>query len=64
VAPDQLNVLVPQWTQRTLVHIFASNLEDWPALLRSLRLVGEEVQKQAQREVRAGREIAGGNAQW
>jgi hypothetical protein len=64
VAPDQLNVLVPQWTQRTLEHIFASNLEDWPALLRSLRLVGEEVQKQAQREVRAGREIAGGNAQW
>jgi hypothetical protein len=43
VAPDELNVLVPEWTQRTLEHIFASHLEDWPALLRSLRAVGEQV---------------------
>jgi hypothetical protein len=43
VQPDELNVLVPEWTQRTLEHIFASHLEDWPALLRSLRAVGEQV---------------------
>jgi hypothetical protein len=43
VAPDELNVLVPEWTQRTLEHIYASHLEDWPALLRSLRAVGEQV---------------------
>jgi hypothetical protein len=24
-------------------HIFASHLEDWPAVLRSLRLVGDDV---------------------
>ncbi len=42
VAPAQLNVLVPAWTRATVEHIFATHLEDWPALLRSLRLVGAE----------------------
>jgi hypothetical protein len=46
VQPAQLNVLVPQWTQKVVERIFASNLEDWPALLRSLRSVGEEVRTQ------------------
>jgi hypothetical protein len=41
--PDQLNVLIPEWTQKTVERIFATHLEDWPALLRSLRTVGEEV---------------------
>jgi hypothetical protein len=43
VQPAQLNVLVPEWTQQTVERIFATHLEDWPALLRSLRLVGDEV---------------------
>ena len=43
VAPAQLNVLVPEWTQLTVERIFASHLEDWPALLRSLRSVGDDV---------------------
>ncbi len=43
VAPSQLNVLVPQWTRQTVEKIFATHLEDWPALLRSLRTVGEDV---------------------
>jgi hypothetical protein len=66
VAPDQLNVLVPEWTQRTIEHIFASSLEDWPALLRSLRSVGDEVQSEARRQVRASLPLepsVGGNAQ-
>jgi hypothetical protein len=46
VQPAQLNVLVPEWTQKVVERIFASNLEDWPALLRSLRSVGEEVRTQ------------------
>jgi hypothetical protein len=46
VQPAQLNVLVPEWTQKVVEHIFASHLEDWPALLRSLRSVGEEVRTQ------------------
>jgi hypothetical protein len=41
--PSQLNVVVPQWTQRTVEGIFATHLEDWPALLRSLRVVGDDV---------------------
>src|SRR6185436_4359824 len=32
--PNQLNVLVPEWTMKTTEHIFATHLEDWPALLR------------------------------
>jgi len=43
IAPAQLNVLVPEWTQKVVERIFASHLEDWPALLKSLRSVGEEL---------------------
>jgi hypothetical protein len=43
VSPSQLNVLIPEWTQQTVEKIFATHLEDWPALLRSLRRVGEDV---------------------
>jgi hypothetical protein len=41
--PAQLNLLIPEWTQLTVERIFASHLEDWPALLRSLRSVGEDL---------------------
>ena len=37
IRPAELNVLIPEWTQKTVESIFASHLEDWPALLRSLR---------------------------
>ncbi len=47
--PSQLNVLVPEWTQATVEHIFATHLEDWPALLRSLRLVGEDVRQKTRK---------------
>jgi hypothetical protein len=42
LAPGQLNLLIPEWTRKTVERIFATHLEDWPALLRSLRLVGED----------------------
>jgi len=48
--PEQLNVLVPAWTQQTLERIFATHLEDWPALLRSLRLVGDDVRQKARKQ--------------
>ena len=51
--PAQMNVLVPSWTQQTVEHIFATHLEDWPALLRSLRLVGDDVREKARRETQA-----------
>ena len=60
--PADMNVLVPEWTQRTLEQIFASHLEDWPALLRSLRVVGEQVRKQSQTQLGAIAGI-GGDAQ-
>jgi hypothetical protein len=41
--PSQLNVRIPEWTQKLVEEIFASHLEDWPAVLKSLRHVGEEV---------------------
>jgi hypothetical protein len=43
LAPAQLNVRIPQWTQQVVERIFASHLEDWPAVLRSLRLVGDNI---------------------
>ncbi len=43
VSPAQMNVVVPDWTRKAVERIFASHLEDWPALLKSLRSVGDEV---------------------
>ena len=34
VTPAQLNVRIPEWTQKLVQQIFASHLEDWPALLQ------------------------------
>ncbi len=47
--PSQLNAQVPEWTRKTVETIFATHLEDWPAVLRSLRKVGEEVRAAWQR---------------
>jgi hypothetical protein len=43
VRPAELNVRIPEWTQMLVEHIFASHLEDWPAVLKSLRLVGDDI---------------------
>jgi hypothetical protein len=43
VQPAELNILVPEWTAKVAERIFASHLEDWPALLKSVRSVGEEL---------------------
>jgi hypothetical protein len=53
LTPGELNVLVPEWTRQTVERIFATNLDDWPALLRSLRLVGEDVREKARKRVTA-----------
>jgi hypothetical protein len=50
VQPSQLNVRIPEWTQKLVEHIFASHLEDWPAVLRSLRAVGDEVRTKARQQ--------------
>jgi hypothetical protein len=40
--PAMLHLLIPQLTHRMVEKIFATHLEDWPALLRALRETGEE----------------------
>ncbi|MGH9679475.1 MAG: hypothetical protein ACRD4Y_05965 [Candidatus Acidiferrales bacterium] len=41
-SPVMLNELVPQLTRRMVEQTFASQLEDWPAVLRAMRETGEE----------------------
>jgi hypothetical protein len=53
IRPADLNVLIPQWTEKTVQQIFATHLEDWPALLRSLRMVGDDVRRNARKQMAA-----------
>lgn len=41
-APATLNYLVPELTRRMSAKIFATDLEDWPALNRAMKEAGEE----------------------
>jgi hypothetical protein len=41
-SPVMLNRLVPELTGRMVGKIFATDLEDWPAILRAMRETGEE----------------------
>jgi hypothetical protein len=47
VSPTELNVRIPEWTRKLVEQIFASHLEDWPALLKSLRTIGDDVRARA-----------------
>ncbi len=47
IEPAQLNLLIPRWTQRTLERIFATHLDDWPALWRSLRMIADQVRAES-----------------
>lgn len=40
--PETLNRLVPELTVRMVAKIFATDLNDWPAILRAMRETGEE----------------------
>ena len=44
-SPESLNILVPDLTHRMVEKIFASDFEDWPAVLRAMRETGEEARK-------------------
>jgi hypothetical protein len=37
-----LNRLVPELTRHMVANIFATDIEDWPALTRAMRETGEE----------------------
>jgi hypothetical protein len=41
-SPVMLNRLVPELTRRMVEKIFATEVEDWPAILRAMRETGEE----------------------
>jgi len=49
--PNRLNLMVPQWTQKSLERIFATHLDDWPALWRSMRIVANDYRAQARPQV-------------
>jgi hypothetical protein len=40
--PEMLNQLVPELTRHMVENIFATHLDDWPALLRALHETGEQ----------------------
>jgi hypothetical protein len=41
-SPVMLNLLVPTLTRHMIANIFASNIDDWPALLRAMEETGNE----------------------
>ena len=41
-SPVMMNYLVPELTRHMIIKIFATDLEDWPALLRAMQETGEE----------------------
>ena len=41
-SPVMLNRLVPELTRHMVANIFATDIEDWPALTRAMRETGEE----------------------
>lgn len=47
--PTQLNLLIPEWTQKTVEQIFATHLEDWPALLRSMHVIAGQVRAETRK---------------
>lgn len=44
-SPATLNRLVPELTHRMVEKIFATDFEDWPAMLRALRETGDEFRR-------------------
>ncbi len=41
-APASLNLLVPELSRLMIAKIFATDLDDWPAILRAMELTGDE----------------------
>jgi hypothetical protein len=41
-SPVMLNVLVPDLTRHMVANIFATDIDDWPALLRAMEQTGDQ----------------------
>lgn len=57
-SPAMLNVLVPNLTRRMIANIFATNVDDWPALWRAMKETGDEF-RQGKFTVRGVNTMAG-----
>jgi hypothetical protein len=44
IPANLLDTYVPEWNRSAIENIFATHLEDWPAILRSLQTVANNVQ--------------------
>jgi hypothetical protein len=44
-SPATLNSLVPELTRRMIANTFATDLDDWPAVLRAMQRTGEEFRR-------------------
>jgi hypothetical protein len=44
-SPESLNLLIPELSRRMIAKIFATDLEDWPAIVRAMEQTGEEFRK-------------------
>lgn len=51
VPASQLDAYVPQWNREAIENIFATHLEDWPALLRSLQSLATDVRRHGAQSV-------------
>jgi hypothetical protein len=51
VPSTQLDTIVPEWNRAAIENIFATHLEDWPALLRSLDTLGTAVRQKGPQAV-------------
>jgi hypothetical protein len=58
-SPVMLNILVPELTRQMIVNIFATNIDDWPALLRAMQETGDEF-RQGRIAVQAADRVRGG----
>jgi hypothetical protein len=52
-APEELNRMVPDLTRRMVEKVFATDFEDWPALVRALRETGDEFRRERNASVSA-----------
>jgi hypothetical protein len=55
VPVHQLDAYVPEWNRSAIENIFATHLEDWPAILRSLQTVGKQVRQHGNSTVAVAR---------
>jgi hypothetical protein len=54
VPVDRLDTLVPEWNRSAIENIFATHLEDWPALVRSLNATAESIRHKGGPQLTAG----------